>query len=93
MTFRKTAFAVAAALSVAIAAPTPGFALSDEDKAKLAGALIGIAIAAKVHEKQQRAKARGEPYQASTDVLCFPEVRKCYWRNRYSSNWTHREFG
>lgn len=92
MTFRMTAFAVAAALSVAIAAPTPGYALSKEDKAKLAGALIGIAIAAKVHENRQRAKARGEPYQVADDVTCFPEMRKCYWRNRYSSNWTHREF-
>lgn len=82
----------AAALIGAVAVPSPSSALSDEDKAKLAGAILGIAIAREVVKERKRAKARGEPYQAATDVMCFPEVRKCYWHNRYSSRWTHREF-
>ena len=81
-----------AALIAAVALPSPSVALSDDDKAKLVGALVGIAIAKKVAENRQEKKARGEPYQPTNGVMCLPEVRKCYWNNRYSSRWTHHEF-
>lgn len=92
MTHRILKSTAVAALIAAIALPSPGLALSDDDKAKLVGALVGIAIAKKVAESRQQKKARGEPYQPRNGVMCLPEVRKCYWNNRYSSRWTHHEF-
>jgi len=83
---------VAVTLALAIPAPNPGYAMDDDDKAKLAGALLGIVIAKKVAEQRHEKKARGEPYQPRNGVMCLPEVRKCYENNRYSRRWTHREF-
>ena len=82
----------AAALFAAAVAPQASHALSDDEKKKLAGALVGIAIASKLKEVQEDKKAGGEPYVAAKNVRCVPEVRKCYWNGVYSSRWTQHEF-
>lgn len=85
-------FVGAVALLTATVAPQPSYAMTEEEKKKLAGALIGIAIAKKIKEKQEDKKAVGEPYIAAKDVRCFPEVEKCYWKGIYTRKWTEREF-
>jgi hypothetical protein len=92
MKTKLTAFTLVAAMALATAAPGPALALNQEERNKLAGAVLGLVIAKKVAEQRQKQKARGEPYEPRTGILCLPEVRKCYMNNRYSSSWTHREF-
>jgi hypothetical protein len=92
MRSKLISLAVMAALTVPLAAPAPSYALSDEDKAKIAGTLLGLAVARRLQQRQQENKAIGEPYIAAPNVRCFPEVRKCYWNNVYSSRWTRHEF-
>jgi len=78
----------------------PALALSDKDKARIAGAVLGIAIANKIKKERgenSRYERRNDYYVAryykGDPIYCYPRTRSCYWHGRFSPRTTHQEFG
>ena len=73
----------------------PAIALTDEEKAKLVGAAVGLAIAGKI--AQQRREELGDRYiarrLATGPVYCYPRVRQCFFHGKFAPNTTATEFG
>lgn len=79
----------------------PASALGQKDREHIAGAVIGLAIAGAIAEAKDKDQHRHDRrsdyyvarYHKGDPVYCYPRTRACYWRGRYASKASHREFG
>lgn len=79
---------------------------NDSGKSAAVGAAIGLAIvgiaAAAAASKRNKEREReryyndrnwGRTYEPASEIICYSDEQRCYWRGHYSFEWTQREFG
>jgi hypothetical protein len=70
----------------------------DGDSGAAVGAILGLAIvgvAAAAASKKNRDDRRdwGNAYSPAPDITCYSDQRQCFWRDRFSPDWTDSQFG
>ncbi|MEO3414140.1 hypothetical protein AAFO92_05735 [Roseovarius sp. CAU 1744] len=95
-----TALTLAGAVAIGGLAQ-PATALTEKEKARLAGAILGVAIASEIKKERRNNNYRYhrrsghylEGYKRGSPIYCFPNAKACYWRGRVEPYATYNEFG